>query len=338
MSIKISPPAISIINVQLKFTKVKKWFNIFKLTLCAVILGAILVSCDTKTVEQQKQPSGEQTANQQVSTSQQLQADAARQQQTRFMEMFDSLTPSQKNSFFIGVKHIMEPQPAKVEPGRLNSDPPSDAIILFDGKNLSEWEENPRRRAIDGPANTPSGPTPPTWVIKDGGMRPTTASGTIQTKRLFKDFQLHIEWKTPTGLDATVTGQSRGNSGVIIQGLYEVQVLDSYSNTTYVNGQAGAVYMQYPPLVNPARKEGVWQTYDIIYTAPRFKDSVTYFTPPRITLIYNGVLVQNNVSVQGPTVSPGIPQYAIKEHGDGPIQLQQHGNPTTFRNIWIREL
>jgi hypothetical protein len=96
--------------------------------------------------------------------------------------------------------------------------------------------------------------------------------------------------------------------------------------------------MQYAPLVNPSRKEGVWQTYEIIYTAPRFKDSGTYFTPPKITIIYNGVLVQNNVAIQGPTVSPGIPQYIIKEHGDGPIQLQQHGNPTTFRNIWIREL
>jgi hypothetical protein len=174
--------------------------------------------------------------------------------------------------------------------------------------------------------------------MKDGGMQPTSSSGSAQTKRVFRDFQLHIEWKTPAGLPATVTGQDRGNSGVIIQGNYEVQILDSYDNRTYRNGQAGAVYMQYAPLVNPSRKEGVWQTYEIIYTAPRFKDSGTYFTPPRITIIYNGVLVQNNVAIQGPTVSPGIPQYIIKEHGDGPIQLQQHGNPTTFRNIWIREL
>jgi hypothetical protein len=169
-------------------------------------------------------------------------------------------------------------------------------------------------------------------------MQPTPTSGTAQTKRSFRDFQLHLEWKTPVGLPATVTGQDRGNSGVIIQGMYEVQILDSYTNRTYRNGQAGAVYMQYAPLVNPSRKEGEWQSYDIIYTAPRFKDGSTYFTPPRLTIIYNGVLVQNNVAVQGPTVFPGIPQYIIKEHGDGPIQLQQHGNPTTFRNIWIREL
>ncbi len=318
----------------------KKRFSLLKSALYVVIFGTTIVSCDTKTMERQASTSGEQTTRteQQIPSSQQLQADVSKQQQVRLIEMFDSLTPSQKNSFFIEVKHIMEPKPLKVEPGRVNSNPPSDAIVLFDGKSLNEWEENPRRRAGNESNNTTNGPLPATWIIKDGGMRPTTTSGTIQTKRLFKDFQLHIEWKTPTGLDETVVGQNRGNSGVIIQGRYEIQVLDSYTNTTYINGQAGAVYMQYPPLVNPARKEGEWQTYDIIYTAPRFKDSVTYFTPPRITLIYNGVLVQNNVSIQGPTVSPGIPQYEIKEHGDGPIQLQQHGNLTTFRNIWIREL
>jgi hypothetical protein len=120
--------------------------------------------------------------------------------------------------------------------------------------------------------------------------------------------------------------------------MYEVQILDSYNNRTYRNGQAGAVYMQYAPLVNVSRKPGEWQAFDIFYTAPRFKDSTSYFVPPRITVIHNGVLIQNNVSIQGPTVSPGIPQYIITEHGPGPIQLQQHGNPVAFRNIWIREL
>jgi hypothetical protein len=250
----------------------------------------------------------------------------------KFTQSFDSLTPMQKNIFFTNVKHIMDPEVTKIEPGVIDSDPPSDAIILFDGKDLNEWEE-----VTWGPGG-PGGKKPISWIIKDGGMLPASSSGTAQTKRIFRDFQLHMEWRTPTGLPATVTGQDRGNSGVIIQGTYEVQILDSYTNRTYRNGQAGAVYMQYAPLVNPSRKEGQWQTFEIIYTAPRFKDSATYFTPPRITVIYNGVLVQNNVILQGPTVFPGIPQYIIKEHGDGPIQLQQHGNPTAFRNIWIREL
>jgi hypothetical protein len=250
----------------------------------------------------------------------------------KFTQSFDSLTPMQKNIFFTNVKHIMEPEVTKIEPGTNDSDPPSDAIVLFNGKDLNEWEE-----ATWG-FGGPGGKKPITWIIKDGGMQPAGTSGTAQTKRVFRDFQLHMEWKTPAGLPATVTGQDRGNSGVIIQGVYEIQILDSYTNRTYRNGQAGAVYMQHAPLVNPSRKEGQWQTFEIIYTAPRFKDSATYFTPPRITVIYNGVVVQNNVIVQGPTVFPGIPQYIIKEHGDGPIQLQQHGNPTAFRNIWIREL
>ncbi len=250
----------------------------------------------------------------------------------KFTGSFDSLTPMQKNMFFTNIKHIMDPEVTKVEPGIVDDDPPSDAIILFNGKDLNEWEE-----VSWGPGG-PGGKKPITWIINDGGMQPIGSSGTAQTKRVFRDFQLHIEWKTPIGLPETVTGQDRGNSGIIIQGNYEVQVLDSYKNRTYRNGQAGAVYMQYAPLVNPSRKEGEWQSFDIIYTAPRFKDSTTYFTPPRISVIHNGVLIQNNVAIQGPTVFPGIPQYIIKEHGDGPIQLQQHGNPTTFRNIWIREL
>ena len=250
----------------------------------------------------------------------------------QFLKAYDTLTPLQKALFLTEIKHIMEPEVPKIEPGSKDSDPPSDAIVLFNGKDLNEWEE--ATWSMNGPGEI----KPITWIINDGGMQPVKTSGTARTKRVFRDFQLHIEWKTPTGLPETVTGQNRGNSGVIIEGLYEVQVLDSYNNRTYRNGQAGAVYMQYTPLVNPSRKEGEWQSYDIIYTAPRFKDSTTYFTPPRITVLYNGVLVQNNVDIQGPTVSPGIPEYKIKEHGDGPIELQQHGNPVTFRNIWIREL
>ncbi len=283
-----------------------------------------------------QQPEGTKTKpnGDQKSQLEKMQASYAKQAEIvkKFQSSFDSLTPMQKNIFFTEIKHIMDPEVTKIEPGKIDSDPPSDALVLFNGKDLNEWEE-----ITWGPGG-PGGKKPITWILKDGGMQPISSSGTAQTKRLFRDFQLHIEWKTPAGLPATVTGQDRGNSGVIIQGNYEVQILDSYSNRTYRNGQAGAVYMQYAPLVNPSRKEGEWQTYEIIYTAPRFKDNATYFTPPRITIIYNGVLVQNNVVIQGPTVFPGIPQYIIKEHGDGPIQLQQHGNPTTFRNIWIREL
>jgi hypothetical protein len=297
------------------------------------ILMLLLISFGLSNAQQ---PTGTKTkpTGDQKSQMEQMQANYAKQAEIvkKFKSSFDSLTPMQKNMFFTEIKHIMEPEVTKIEPGKIDSDPPSDAVVLFNGKDLNEWEE-----VSWGPGG-PDGKKPITWILKDGGMQPTSASGTAQTKRVFKDFQLHIEWKTPTGLPATVTGQDRGNSGVIIQGNYEVQILDSYSNRTYRNGQAGAVYMQYAPLVNPSRKEGEWQTYEIIYTAPRFKDSATYFTPPRITVIHNGVLIQNNVSIQGPTVFPGIPQYIIKEHGDGPIQLQQHGNPTTFRNIWIREL
>jgi hypothetical protein len=251
---------------------------------------------------------------------------------TRMQSLYDSLSPMQKMMFLIEVKHIMEPEVEIIQPGATNIEPPSDAIILFDGKDINkEWEEAAWR-----PGGTPNVKPAVTWVIKDGAMESVQGSGSVRTKRLFEDFQLHIEWKTPSMI--TGEGQGRGNSGIIIQGIYELQILDSYNNRTYRNGQAGSVYMQYAPLVNVSRKPGEWQTFDIFYTAPRFKDSSTYFTPPRITVVHNGVLIQNNVSIQGPTVSPGIPQYTIMEHGPGPISLQQHGNPVAFRNIWIREL
>jgi hypothetical protein len=251
---------------------------------------------------------------------------------SRMQNLYDSLSPMQKSMFFIEVKHIMDPEVPIIQPGTANSNPPSDAIILFDGKDINkEWEESAGR-----PGGTPNVKPAVTWVIKDGAMESVKGSGSVRTKRLFEDFQLHIEWKTPSVI--TGEGQGRGNSGIIIQGIYELQILDSYNNRTYRNGQAGAVYMQYAPLVNVSRKPGEWQTFEIFYTAPRFKDSTTYFTPPRITVVHNGVLIQNNVSIQGPTVSAGIPGYTIKEHGPGPISLQQHGNPVAYRNIWLREL
>lgn len=222
---------------------------------------------------------------------------------------------------------IWNPEIPMVQPAAKIGDPPSDAIILFDGKDINkEWEEASRGDV-----------KPATWVIKDGAMVSVKGSGSLKTKRVFNDFQLHVEWKTPS--EITGSSQGRGNSGVYLQDLYEVQILDSWHNRTYRNGQAGAFYKQYAPMVNASRKPGEWQTYDIVYTAPRFgKDSTTYFTPPRATVFHNGILIQNNVALRGPTTFVGIPEYLIKKHGPGSIQLQQHGNPVAFRNIWIREL
>ena len=222
---------------------------------------------------------------------------------------------------------IWDPEVPMVQPAAKIGDPPADAIILFDGTDINkEWEEVSR-----------GGVKPATWIIKDGAMESVKGSGSLKTKRVFNDFQLHVEWKTPS--EITGTGQGRGNSGVYLQDLYEVQILDSWHNRTYRNGQAGAFYKQYAPLVNASRGPGEWQTYDIVYTAPRFgKDSLTYFTPPRATVFHNGILIQNNVALRGPTTFVGIPEYLIKKHGPGSIQLQQHGNPVAFRNIWIREL
>ena len=219
---------------------------------------------------------------------------------------------------------FMEPFVKVVEPGPQPGMPPSDAIILFDGKDVNkEWED--------------SKGNPTKWIVKDGALVCVKGSGVIQTKRKFGDIQLHLEWRSPS--EVVGDGQGRGNSGVYLQGLYEVQVLDSYKNPTYRQGQAGSLYKQYAPLVNACRRPGEWQTYDIIYTAPRFaRDSLSYFTPPRVTVLHNGVLIQNNVSLRGPTLYIGIPEYSIKKHGAEPLVLQDHGNPVAYRNIWIREL
>jgi archaellum component FlaF (FlaF/FlaG flagellin family) len=217
---------------------------------------------------------------------------------------------------------IWEPEVRVVTPGETTANPPSDAIVLFDGTNLNEW--------------TNSKGEAPEWIVADGCVTVKKGTGTMKTKRQFEDYQLHIEWRTP----AEVVGESqgRGNSGIFIQGIYEVQVLDNYNNRTYRNGQAGSIYKQHPPLVNACKAPGVWQTYDIIYTAPRFNDDGTYFTPPTITVLHNGVLVQNNVKMRGPTEYIGMPEYSVKKHGPGSIELQDHGNPVSYRNIWIREL
>ncbi|MEX2044680.1 MAG: DUF1080 domain-containing protein [Opitutus sp.] len=200
---------------------------------------------------------------------------------------------------------------------------PSDAIVLFDGRNLDAWES----------VKTPG--TPASWAIEGDAMVVTPPSGHIQTKQGFGDVQLHIEFRTPAEVKGT--SQGRGNSGVFFMGLYEVQILDSYDNKTYVNGQAGSIYKQFPPLVNVSRPPGTWQTYDIVFEAPRFGFGGIMRTPARVTVLHNGVLVQHAAELRGPTVFRGYPSYT--PHADRlPLQLQDHRNPTAFRNIWIREL
>lgn len=223
-----------------------------------------------------------------------------------------------------GMTELWEPEVKIIQPGETNSDAPSDAIVLFNGTDVSsEWTD------MQG--------NPTKWIVKDGALISVRGAGFIKSRRKFENFQLHIEWKTPS--EVTGESQGRGNSGVFLQELYEVQVLDSYNNRTYRNGQAGSMYKQYAPLVNICKKPGEWQTYDIIYTAPAFgKDSTVYACPPRVTVLQNGVLIQNNVSLRGPTEYIGIPEYFVKRHGAGSIELQDHGNPVAYRNIWIREL
>jgi hypothetical protein len=213
------------------------------------------------------------------------------------------------------------PVPRVVTPGHLSSDPPSDAIVLFDGRNFSEWE------SVGGKDIE--------WKIDDNAMVVSGKSGDIRTKQGFGDCQLHIEWRSPSEVKGH--GQERGNSGVYLMGRYELQVLDSYENPTYTNGQAGSIYKQYAPLVNACRKPGEWQSYDIIFTAPRFSADSTAKEMARMTVFQNGVLIQNNATVWGNTFHTGIARYFL--HSDKePILLQDHGNPVSYRNVWIRPL
>ena len=222
------------------------------------------------------------------------------------------------------------PVPAIVTPGT-NGAPPSDAVVLFNGTNLDEWVLMKDK-------------SPATWTLADGAMTVNKAVGGIETKRSFTDYQLHVEWRIPTGI--TGKGQARGNSGVFLASTgpgdmgYELQVLDSYNNTTYVNGQAGSIYKQSPPLANAMRPPGEWQTYDVVWTAPRFNADGSVQSPAYVTVLHNGVLVQNHFALKGPTQYIGIPKYSAA-HGAAPIKLQSHGDPSppiSFRNIWIRPL
>ena len=216
---------------------------------------------------------------------------------------------------------VWEPIPKMVNPGKQDNLPPSDAIILFDGKDLNEW-------------STSKG-EPAKWKVSDNSMIVVKGTGGIQTKKSFGDCQLHVEWKTPSVVEGE--GQGRGNSGVFLMGNYEVQVLDSYNNRTYSNGQAGSIYKQYVPLVNASRPPGVWQSYDIIFKAPRFNADGSLQSPGYFTVLHNGVLIQDHVELKGTTVHSGLPTYT-KHAAKEPITLQDHGNPVEFRNIWVREL
>ena len=199
---------------------------------------------------------------------------------------------------------------------------PSDAIILFNGTDLNSWA--PVKAGSKG------------WVINEGAMTVIPKSGYIQTKAAFGDMQLHLEFREPKAIESKHS-QARGNSGVFMMGLYELQVLDSYNNPTYVNGQAASIYKQYPPLVNACRPPEVWQTYDVIFIAPRFAADGSLISPARETVLHNGVLVQYDVVLKGPTEYRGYPKY--KAHAAKlPIQLQDHGDKVSFRNIWVREI
>ena len=224
---------------------------------------------------------------------------------------------------------VYEPVPKVITPGANPGAPPSDAIVLFDGKNLDQWVSTRDK-------------SPARWIVADGVVTVNKAAGNIETKRSFRDYQLHIEWRIPQNI--TGTDQARGNSGVFLASTgpgdagYELQILDSYNNKTYVNGQAGSIYKQYIPLVNASRKPGEWQVYDVVWTAPRFNNDGSLKTPAYVTVFHNGVLIQNHVELQGETVFIGKPVY--KKFDAAPIKLQAHGDPSepiSFRNIWVRK-
>jgi hypothetical protein len=217
------------------------------------------------------------------------------------------------------VTEVWEPEPTRVDAGKVG-EAPSDAIVLFDGTDLSEW------RGKDGA---------PAWEVEDGVLTVVPETGTLTTTRAFGDVQLHLEWRSPAEIAGE--GQGRGNSGVFLMDLYEVQILDSYDNRTYSNGQAGSIYKQFIPEVNATRPPGEWQSYDIIFMAPRFDSNGALERPATMTVLHNGVLIQNHVTLRGPTEYRGEPEY--RAHAAKlPLTLQDHTNPVSFRNIWIREL
>jgi hypothetical protein len=224
------------------------------------------------------------------------------------------------------VHDSQRPQPKVIDPGTASTPaapgrPPSDAIVLFDGQDTSQWV---------GRDGGPVG-----WQVEDGALAVVPRTGSIQSVAQFGDIHLHIEWAAP----AEVKGESqgRGNSGVFLMGLYEIQVLDSYDNLTYADGHTAAIYGQYPPLVNAARGPGQWQTYDIIFVAPRF-DGQSLVSPAYVTVIHNGILVHHHQALLGPTGHKTLSSYAEPHGPEGPIMLQDHGDLVRYRNIWVRPI
>ncbi|HLA73468.1 MAG TPA: DUF1080 domain-containing protein [Steroidobacteraceae bacterium] len=248
-----------------------------------------------------------------------LQAESAelayRNIKIRSLTNADDMPPEPK------LTEVWFPVPAKVTPGAAPGAPPSDAIILFDGKNVDAWKS-----AKGGDAK---------WTVANGEMVVAPGTGDIQTKAAFGDVQLHVEWWDPE-LPADKVNQDRGNSGIFLQDVYEVQVLDNFKNPTYVNGMVGSIYKQFPPLVNAAWPAEHWQTYDIVWTAPRFAADGSLTSPARVTVLLNGILVQNNSVLKGGTAYIGAPSYL--PHGDMPIRLQDHSHLVRYRNIWLRKL
>ena len=238
------------------------------------------------------------------------------------------------------VHDMARPKPVKVTAGASNADAPSDAIVLFDGTNLDKWVSKTgdpldhllKERDLDQwLAQTKD---PAKWALRDGYMEINKASGSIMTKEAFGDIQLHIEWAVPEKIE--YSAQKRGNSGIFMMSLYELQIMDAWDNPAYADGMAGAVYGQTPALVNAAKKPGQWQTYDILFNAPVFKDGKLE-KPAYVTIIWNGVVVQNHTEILGPTRHQQAYPYA-QHSGKLPLMLQNHGSAVRFRNIWVRNL
>lgn len=228
---------------------------------------------------------------------------------------------AQKQQDKYGVHDPNRPKPSVITPPEQFGQPPDDAIILFDGNDLSQWESEKGGEAQ--------------WKVENGYMEVPRKGGNIRTKKSFGNCQLHIEWASPAQVGGS--SQGRGNSGIFFMSRYELQVLDSYQNPTYADGQAASIYGQYPPIVNACRKPGEWQSYDVSFMRPIFDENGKCVRPARITVLHNGVVVQNNIELQGATAHKQIAKYTAHED-KLPLSLQDHNNPVRFRNIWLRQL
>lgn len=265
------------------------------------ILGSILACSEPRDAEDAPSPADSSIAAEEPSTDSSPAADAPEPARPEDTE-------------------VWEREPPVVTPGRDGS-PPSDAVVLFDGTGLSAWAHE------DGGAAR--------WTLEDGAMTVAPGTGSIRTREGFGDVQLHIEWRTPPEIEGE--GQGRGNSGIFFMERYELQVLDSYRNRTYSNGQAGSIYKQHIPLVNASREPGAWQSYDVVFTAPRFDPDGALASPAYMTVFHNGVLIHDHAELDGPTVFSGLPEYEAHP-ARASLVLQDHGDLVSYRNIWVREL